>query len=200
MIEHIFPTPIYYHYTEEDVFDQLQDEITTFLKSVNFYQNEMQEHGMTKWITTDTFHEDIISEAGLNLLSSEIDRHLTNYCNELGFQKVPYKRTSWISIFNSKDSLVSHNHGHEDIAGIYYYSGGEDAGKLYFESPVPAAVASLCYRNYVDRWSHHPIPGKFILFPGWMTHGIFRNFTDITRVSIPFNISFSRHLNLNYDK
>ena len=86
--------------------------------------------------------------------------------------------------------------GYAVISGVYYYKTNGDDGDIFFECPVPTIGSSFCYfNNYCNRWIHKPEEGKILLFPSWLKHGISKNETDETRISISFNLYFDRGVN-----
>ena len=78
------------------------------------------------------------------------------------------------------------------MAGVYYYKTNGEDGDIFFESSNLNLESSLCYYKLAERWKHKPIEGKILLFPGWMKHGIMTNTTEDSRISLSFNIQFTR--------
>jgi len=185
-IENIFPTPIYYSFLEENLFLKIQSEIERYLLTNKFDEK----NASTYYITTETFKEDIIREQNFYNLEQELDKHIKNYCKEINFEYKNYNRQSWITLLQQGQRIDSHNHGYVHMSGVYYYSGSQDTAKLIFQTPVPSARSSICYYNSHYHWSHPVIPGKILLFPGWLTHGVWFNDSLDSRISLAFNITF----------
>jgi hypothetical protein len=174
-IENIFPTPIYYSFFKDDTFFSVQNEIKTYLLTNKFDES----NASTYYITTNTFKEDIIREQNFLNLEKEIDKHIKNYCKELNFEYTNYTRQSWITLLKEGQRIDSHNHGYVHMSGVYYYSGEENDAR-----------SSICYYNSHYHWAHSAIPGKILLFPGWLTHGVWFNNSKNSRISLAFNITF----------
>ena len=132
----------------------------------------------------------IIKDLRLKKLEKEIDKHLKEYCDEIGLPHLKYKMSSWFSKFENGSYAHIHNHADTDISGVYYYKTNGDDGKFFFESPNDHLTTSRIYKHQGIRWEYIPHCGKIILFPGWLRHGVETNITDNTRISISFNINF----------
>ena len=130
----------------------------------------------------------------MNKLSKEIDKHLKEYCSEIGYEYKRYKIDSWLSKFGKGNYAHIHHHGITDISGVYYYKTNGNDGKIFFETPNPFLDTQLCYLRYGETWEHKPQEGKILLFPGWLRHGVRTNETDNTRISLSFNIYFNHSL------
>ena len=103
-----------------------------------------------------------------------------------------YELQSWFSKFTPGDYAQIHNHKHVDISGVYYYKTNGDDGDFFFESPNPHLSTSYTFGHLGRRWEYKPKSGKILLFPGWLNHGVKTNETKDERISLSFNIIFSR--------
>ena len=188
-IENIFPTPIYVSTVSN--FDSIQKEIENGISSSNFEMNK--DWGNTHYLSDISFKENAIKDKKMFYFEEEIDRHIKNYCLEIGFCYKKYEMESWISLFKEDNYGHIHSHGHSDISGCYYYKSSPDSGEIFFENPVANMSSAYCYyQKYCQRWIHQPDVGKILLFPGWLKHGITKNNTKEERISISFNINFRR--------
>ena len=191
MIENLFATPIYSAVV--DNFQSLNYRLDKVIHKVKFYK--IEGWGSTHLLSTNFSKNDkidILHELGLNKLSKEIDKHLKEYCSEIGYEYKRYKIDSWLSKFEKGNYAHIHHHGLTDISGVYYYKTNGKDGNLFFETPNQFLGSTLCYEKYGDRWEHNPKEGKLILFPGWLKHGVSTNDTDDDRISLSFNIIFER--------
>ena len=188
-IENIFPTPIYTTFVSN--IDLIQKEIQHGISTCNF---EMKtDWGGTHYLSDVAFKDNVIEQKKMFYFQEEIDKHLKNYCFEIGFEYKKYDMESWISLFKNDNYGHIHSHGDADISGCYYYKSCPDSGEIFFENPVPNMSSSHCYyEKYCQRWIHQPDVGKILLFPGWLKHGITKNKTNEDRISISFNINFRR--------
>tara|TARA_B100000029_G_C17274733_1_gene851174 strand:- start:149 stop:715 length:567 start_codon:yes stop_codon:yes gene_type:complete len=187
MIESLYATPIYYSIVKNK--EEIQSSISNCIDNINFSMKE--EWGSTLYLSNTTFNDNIIEILGLNLLSEEIDRHLSAYCSELEFNMPEYTMTSWFTLSKKGNYSHIHHHAPADISGVYYYKTTEKDGSLFFESPNPHLDATRCYgKKYGESWRHPPIEGKILLFPGWLKHGVETNETDSERISLSFNVKY----------
>jgi len=189
MIESLFASPIYFNKVNN--FLEIQSEITECIDNMEFSMKD--EWGKTHFVSDDSFSENFIGKYNLNNFSNELRIHLTEYCSAIDFNMRDYKiRSSWLSVFNNGNYGQIHSHGTVDMAGVYYYKTNGEDGDIFFESSNLNLESSLCYYNLAERWKHKPIEGKILLFPGWMKHGIMTNTTEDSRISLSFNIQFTR--------
>ena len=73
---------------------------------------------------------------------------------------------------------------------IFYHQTNDIDGHLWFENPAVQSEQSLSYTQEVIKYA--PQKGKLIMFPGYMKHGVLRNQTQDTRISLSFNIYFPK--------
>jgi uncharacterized protein (TIGR02466 family) len=185
-IENLFSTPIYVDMIQN--IDEVQSEIDGVINNIKFTEPPST-WGKTHLLSSS----DIFETHKMVVTESTIFNHVINYCKYLEF-KIPnkYKIESWMTLFNKDDYGHTHNHGHADISGVYYYKTTGDDGDIFFESPVEGAQNSLVYAKCAERWNHTPKVGKIILFPGWLKHGVLKNTKESKRHSISFNVFFDR--------
>jgi len=189
MIENLFSTPIYSCFLENQ--KDIQTEISNALVTIQ-YDDSVNYYKWGKTFETTNVSKDIIVEKQMIALDQSIDYHLKEYCKEIGFEPRPYKRTSWIVKNSQGGHTHVHTHHTHDIAGVYYFQTTQTDGEIFFDSPVGAAISSLCYQKYVKRHEHTPVVGKLLLFPGWLAHGVKTNTEETDRISLAFSIVFSR--------
>jgi len=187
-IENLFSTPVYV--AQVDEFDSIQTEITSAMETVNFEMNP--DWGQTHYLSDPTFEESLFTTHEFPIFKKEIDRNLRIYAKSVGtFEVKEYIfHSSWIALFEKDNYGHIHMHGHSDISGVYYYNRSEEDGHIFFESPVPAASASLPF--FGGNITIPATTGTLLLFPGWLRHGIRPNVTDVPRISLSFDIVFDR--------
>lgn len=191
MIEHLYATPVYSSMVVD--YQTINYHIDKVMDKLKFYS--LDTWGKTHLISIDFTKKsskdfNIIKDLRLKKLEKEIDNHVKEYCDEIGFTYSKYKMNSWFSKFENGSYAHIHNHGDSDISGVYYYKTNGDDGKFFFESPNDHLTTSRIYKHRGVRWEYIPHCGKIILFPGWLRHGVQTNNTDNTRISISFNIKF----------
>ena len=193
-INDAYATPIYAGVV--GFFDEIQSEIKKSIEDIDFSMRD--EWSPTHHLSDTGFNENAIEKYNLNSFKVELDNHIKDYCDVIGFKRRDYiLEASWFSLFRKGNYGHVHTHGSADISGVYYYQTTGNDGNLFFESPVPNMGGSLVYNGLASRQEFKPENGRLVLFPGWLPHGIMTNTTDDTRISLSFNIIFDRMEN-NY--
>lgn len=188
MIEPIFPTLLYINVAEGKQLVDVQSEIALAIQNINLDYNS--EWGKTHKISS--LSNNIIDQYNLNEFKKFLQQNLDQYLNDIQYYgKKEYKLDCWVSRFDTDDYGHTHNHGNADISGVYYFQTTQTDGDLVFYNPAPQVEMSTCFRS--KTWRHQPMIGKILLFPGYLSHGIYRNQTDQTRISISFNVFFNKH-------
>ena len=187
-IENIYATPIYVKTLEN--YGGINNQIDEVINNIKFYEKE--EWGRPNKVTTPFFDQDNIEDYNLSMLSKAIDDCIIDYTKNLNVTYEGYYRKSWILKLEQGNFAHSHNHADSDLSGVYYYRTNSQDGNFFFESPNPYFEISKCFKKLADRNFIKPEPGKILLFPGWLRHGIFKNDTNNERISISFNINFKQ--------
>jgi len=198
-VQPVFPTPVYNNKIRGSVFDEVQEEIGNSLSKVDFKFND--NFGETHLLSDPTFLENYIEKHSLDSLLSVINQNVEQYMINIGnipiensdTQKLKYRiASSWIALFKPGHYGHVHDHGITDISGVYYYKTNGKDGNIYFESPNSNLVSSVPFNHLSNPVTYDPEEGGLLLFPGWLKHGIKKNTTDDTRISLSFNIYFDR--------
>ena len=187
-----FPTPIYNTKIRGSVFDEVQEEIGDSLSKVDFKFNDG--FGETHFLSDPTFLENYIEKHSLDSLSSVIKQNVQKYMIAIGYtQELKYRiASSWVALFKPGNYGHVHDHGITDISGVYYHKTNGKDGKIFFESPNNNLVSSVPFNHLSHPITYDPEEGALLLFPGWLKHGIKKNKTDETRISLSFNIYFEK--------
>jgi uncharacterized protein (TIGR02466 family) len=198
-LENWFPTPIYYSMIEGRSFDDIQRDFNYVIdeleKSKSFNKNPNWDPHTHK-ITNSAFNKDLVEEYKLISFYEELSKHLDIFMKLVGtpINKVKkFKITeSWLTKTSRGEYAHNHTHGSSDISGVYYVKTNQKDGSIFFNSPVGQLTHSYCFEDMPANASYVPVPGKLILFPSWLDHGVRENTTDSERISFSFNISFDR--------
>jgi uncharacterized protein (TIGR02466 family) len=185
--ENIFPTKVYLSMIDE--FTEVQNEIANVIDTVKFRETNDR---LAYASNISDVSRNVLDDYGLHKTAAMIDRHIGNYCQALEFPMRPYRIYSWFTKTNLGNYLNTHHHNDTDIAGTYYFQSNSLDGALYFESPVGPAPHSICFSKQHFKIDVAPEPGKIVLVPGWLMHGVYKNTTDHTRIGLSFNIGFQR--------
>lgn len=182
MIEELFSTPLYV--SQLDNFEEIKTQLGEVLPDIGFTSGN-------HYLTDPTFTEDLLLKYNLYKLRNELDRHIREYCKHLNYECGEYVIKSWLSMYKKGQYAHIHEHGHYDIAGVVYFQTNGEDGDIFFTSANPFLSISKIFQNMLSMsWTHKPIPGKILLFPGWLSHGVRTNDTDNTRISFSFNVLF----------
>ena len=184
MIESIFSTPLYFNFAEDQILTGIQSEISLCIDDIKLYY--VEDWGKTHNISSD----DILEKHDLANLENFIEHNVYEYLDDLQYQgSREYKIKAWVAVFETNDYGHIHSHGDADISGVYYFQTNTTDGELTFYHPAAQAELSLCFDHKTIQY-HVPMVGKLVMFPGYLKHGIFRNQTTDTRISISFNVFF----------
>ena len=186
MIESIFSTPLYCNKAEDQKLTDIQSEISSVIDDVKLHY--VKSWGKTHKISGD----ELLEQYDLPNLENFIEQNVYEYLDELQYQGVrEYEVKAWVAVFGLNDYGHIHNHGAADISGVYYFQTNTSDGELSFYHPAVQVELSPCF-NQMTIWQHEPMIGKILMFPGYLMHGIFRNQTTDTRISISFNVFFNK--------
>lgn len=189
-VDNLYTTPLYItKITEEEGLSTIQSEAVRAIEACEFSMRE--EWGPTHYLSSTTFVDNVIEKENMKIFSIIMHSHLQKYMDVIGFSMRPYMVTSWFSLFQPGQYGQVHNHGNADVAGCYYVETvGE--GDLFFEDPRPAHDTSYVFsgRYTSGRRAYKPEVGKMFMFPGYLSHGIKTNTSNVDRVSLSFNIKF----------
>ena len=185
-VDLLYPTPIYFDLTNDT---NIHIEIQKAVDNEKFEYNDWW--GKTHQLSSDG---NVIKKYKMEYFQAWLDTCLVEYYHSLNRTLLEvnneYKIESWIALFNPNDYAHIHSHGHADISGVFYHTTNNEDGDIWFENPVIQTEQSLSYTQEVVKYP--PQKGKLIMFPGYMKHGVLRNQTQDTRVSLSFNIYFPK--------
>lgn len=135
---------------------------------------------------------------------TEVDAVLGRMSEELHYAKDHVlKVTSMWSIINPPgNGNRAHVHPNSLWSGVYYVSAPENAGKIEFIDPRTVIIMNQPkYENKKKRprecWqkvNFKPTPGRMVIFPAWLYHGVDTNMSKEKgragdRVIVSFNIN-----------
>lgn len=137
-------------------------------------------------------------------LLTEINAALMRISDELTYAKDHVlKVTSMWSIINPPgNGNRAHVHPNSLWSGVYYVQAPEGAGKIEFIDPRTILIMhqpkyEAKKKRPRDLWTKvniKPVPGRMVIFPAWLYHGVASNISKETgrggdRVIISFNIN-----------
>ena len=186
----LYPTPVYVTPTINN-FDSIHEEILEAESTAEYsYNSDWDE---THYLTG--LDGNIINDEHLHDFGKELAYHVNAYCNSIDFPGTRFViESSWFAKFERGNYAHLHNHGATHISGVYYVKVPENSSNLYFETPNRHLETSVVFNELAERSELQPREGMLVLFPGWLQHGVVPSMSDKTRVSMSFNLSFSRPL------
>ena len=195
-IENFYPTPVYI--SDVDNFEEIQNELEKNISDIKF--GTIDRWGKPHKISDPTFTENFLVDRNVNSLIDEINTHIKKYLIGINAPQSPNLRggvsyeikSSWVTKFDRGEYAHIHNHGHFDIAGVYYYKVNNDHGNFFFECPVPQMSSSFLYHHLTNITQILPKDGLLMLFPGYLNHGVYANQTGTDRMSVSFNVTLHR--------
>jgi uncharacterized protein (TIGR02466 family) len=194
----LYATPIYHGDARQSKFNIIQDEFKVVFDSLvadgTFQKKESNQHQ----VSNTNFNSNLIKECNLKTFEQELLFHVNQYMSMIG--RDPVRNTfevveSWMTLTNKGEFTPQHEHGFNDISGVYYFNVKENDEPIYFSSPVKQCKSSRLFAYTHPELSIPPKNGLFVLFPGWLEHGVSPQRTDGDRISVSFNIHVPRPVN-----
>jgi uncharacterized protein (TIGR02466 family) len=105
----------------------------------------------------------------------------------------PTIASCWANINGPGASNVVHVHPLCFLSGVYYVQAEANSGQVFFLDPRPAPVMMLPPVTEHSPWTfnqvrYQPKPGRMLIFPAWLQHGVESNPGPTDRICISFNI------------
>lgn len=184
----VFPVDIFWWDWDGDINDILE-----VSKSIHPNHNQIVSQS----------NNDIHKKQEYKKLFEFIEQCLGEVKNHYNFQCDYLKVTSsWINKYKETSTLNFHRHPMSAFSGVFFMTGGspisfkDPIDFRTYQSTIPVSKNDCSYFNL------EPIPGRVIIFPWWLEHGVM-NFSG-ERWSLAFNsmpggkINSDDHLNLSF--
>ena len=135
----------------------------------------------------------------LDSFKSKILKYINKYFYEiLGITTniIPVITNSWKIVHNKNDWAPIHRHTNCIVSGIYYLNVDKNSGNLVFYSGNKQSVQNngvldipfnINNYNYTS-WQIQPVNNMLILFPSFLEHSVKPSASEITRISIAFDV------------
>ena len=109
----------------------------------------------------------------------------------------PAINSLWGNINSRYSYHAEHLHPYSHISGVFYVDTPPGSPPISFKDPrparwmmPPAADGGRAENSFHIRVA--PEPGKLLLFPAWLEHGVVQNRTEVERISMSFNFDMRR--------
>ena len=105
---------------------------------------------------------------------------------KINTEKIKYK-SSWFHVTKTGGFHNMHIHPNTPLAGIFYVkNGNSDVGNTWV-NPVSGYIDSFSSKWCKPTYTSKFIPGRLILFPGWLLHSALPHEGNELRIVIAFN-------------
>ena len=190
-----FPTPVYIEGSNDET---IQKELLEVYNKLEFSQIEgWSPH--THELNQYPFGRNILKEYECYNFLDFLDSHIKRYLQAIGFegQYGPNQEQyvidgAWFTKTKKGKYAHIHNHGSNDLSGVYYLQTNGKDGNLIFKSIHEYLQSNYIFEHIVEDISLPVEKGLLALWPGILNHGTEVNQTDHERVSLSFNIHFRR--------
>jgi uncharacterized protein (TIGR02466 family) len=143
-----------------------------------------------------------LSSPELIELISVIETKANELFLRTGFNPAYYLKVAraWANLNNPSETRIPHQHHQTMFSCVYYVSGNEASGSIRLMNPVQSKEQVLLPAHIKDHnqftsseWSYSPIPGRLVMFPGWIYHYVENNHSNQDRISIAFDTVLVEH-------
>lgn len=99
----------------------------------------------------------------------------------------------WANINPPGAKHSGHTHPNNFLSGVYYVKTEKGADEISFFDPRPQAQVLMPKARKFNSFNGNVVtvetrPGRIVVFPSWLVHGVPANKSDDERISIAFNV------------
>ena len=195
--ELLFPTPVYYKDLPNHA--ELNNYLFNHIKNwAATTPTESKTNSGTGWHSPTDMNE----KEEYKPLVQELFKMAEECNNDYGVKPKLGLGNMWANINPPMAYNKTHTHPNSLWSGVYYIKTPVNCGHIWFTDPCgqrhidlpimdPDKVKPIHYWREVH---YEPIEGRIIMFPGWLTHEVAPNMSDLTgekgwRVSVSFNFA-----------
>ena len=132
-------------------------------------------------------------------LIARIEAAVSNVLAWLKVADAPFRITGcWANVLDPGAAHAMHSHPNNYLSGVYYVQTQEGADTINFHDPRPQAaiirppVTELTAYN-TDQVVVSVSDGTLLVFPAWLPHSVPANTSARPRISVSFNVMFTRY-------
>tara|TARA_B100000287_G_scaffold254724_1_gene239414 strand:+ start:225 stop:917 length:693 start_codon:yes stop_codon:yes gene_type:complete len=195
-----FPIPIYVHdtYEDPDEYNSIQKELNSVCEKIKWEKLENRPDS-SHLLSPSAFNNNVLKQYNckkfINFLHKHVMLYIGTFDNPMfNITKEYIIDSAWLTNTKKGQHALQHTHGPTDISGVYYIETNGKDGNLFFQDPHSDKVGNLIMDLCCGTTSSEmPLKqGIIMMWPGFMGHGTRDNKTDSTRISLSFNLMFSR--------
>lgn len=189
-VHNIFPTPLWVVDFAPEIYRPLNHRLKTVLYDM---MGARPQAGRVGTMQTDndlqTYDEftDIVALAGQAVQAAIA--HLQVECENFEFTGF------WANINPPGEAATPHAHPNNFLGGVYYVQTDPGADSIYFTDPRPQAgvISPPVMEDSIYSGNEVSVParpGRMVVFPAWLVHGVPANRSTRDRISMSFNVMF----------
>lgn len=183
--ENWFYTPIWYEYLDFDT--QAVAKKCLQMKAEGFSNRVLSNYG--GWQSEDV---NLSEHSEFRIIDDILDLKISEFRDQINPEYDFRLDNIWININEKGNSNNKHVHPVSSFSGTIYIQVDDNTGKIrFFDDFFPQKHYPVRLNN--DRIFHQtvnytPKNGMIIIFPAWLPHEVLPNESDLTRISMSFNI------------
>ena len=194
----LFPTPLYTCKLVNDEYNSVQTELQSIVD--NLYVNNEWGQNLS-WNSTEhflsnkgNFEKSILQEEAMSVVTSVIMQHCLTFMKSMQV-KQPYKPaivSSWLTLTKPGLHAHIHDHGTNQISGVYWFKTNGKDGDIFFRNALKALKCNPIGSSVANETQFPPEQGRIVMWPSYLDHGVYENKTNEDRISLSFNIVLER--------
>lgn len=172
----------------ENLFNRLQNKrVLSYRWKNNIHTSDQTNLG---WSSFD--EHDISKDANFKFFFDELSPIIGEFFNQLNYYGQWHYTNAWCNVYPKNAYVPCHDHRGVHWSGVYYVQADESCGELLVTDPKEYALShepenTMFRGNRIS--SFNPIPGKIIIFPGYLKHETDPNLSERDRKIISFNVN-----------
>ena len=163
-------------------------------KRVLSYRWKNNDHSPIKTdLGWSSFNEhDISKDKNFDFFFAVLSPIVSEFFHQLNYHGNWYYTNAWCNVYPKNAYVPCHDHRGVHWSGVYYAQADTNCGELLVTDPKEYALSNepentMFRGNRIT--SFDPVPGKILVFPGYLKHETDPNLSDRNRKIISFNIN-----------
>lgn len=137
-------------------------------------------------------HGNLINVEKFNWFYEQLGSIVDEFFAQLGYRGTWEYANSWAAVYPKGSYIARHNHGNVHWSGVFYVNVPDLQSKIVFDDPKEYSLTNepegFTHRGAVMA-AFDPVPGKLLMWPGYVKHYSIPNMADEDRIIISFNIN-----------